>query len=112
MSWLALLLLLPLQPAQDIPDRPEKLKYKPLTFNVPDPAAMRTELPSGAIVYLLEDSTLPMVDIVISFRRGGQRVDLRNAELDPELMARNPWLQRKLLRFRAVPMSRRRECSW
>ena len=51
-------------------------------------------------------------DIAISFRRGGRRVDLRNAERDPDLMARNPWLQRKLLRFRAVPISRRRECSW
>ena len=51
-------------------------------------------------------------DIAISFRRGGRRVVLRNAERDPELMARNPWLQRKLLRFRAVPISRRRECSW
>ena len=51
-------------------------------------------------------------DIAISFRRGSRRVDLRNAEEDPELMARIPWLQRKLLRFRAVPISRRRECSW
>ena len=51
-------------------------------------------------------------DIAISFRRGGRRVDLRNAERDPDLMARIPWLQRKLLRFRAVPISRRRECTW
>jgi hypothetical protein len=51
-------------------------------------------------------------DIAISFRRGSRRVDLRNAEEDPELMARIPWLQRKLLRFRAVPISRRRECTW
>ncbi len=51
-------------------------------------------------------------DIAISFRRGGRRVVLRNAERDPDLMAGNPWLERKLLRFRAVPISRRRECSW
>ena len=55
---------------------------------------------------------LGKTDIAIRFRRGDRTLDLRNAERDPELMARVPWLQRKLLRFRAVPISRRRECTW
>jgi len=51
-------------------------------------------------------------DIFVSFRRGGELRTLANAETDPELMEPVPWWQRKWLKFRPVPISTRRECSW
>jgi predicted Zn-dependent peptidase len=59
-----------LAPAQDIPDRPEKLKYPSLTFEVPDAAALRTVLSGGTPAYLIEDPTLPIVDLRILIRGG------------------------------------------
>ncbi len=55
---------------QDIPDKPEDLKYKPLRYDVPDPSKMRTELPCGSVLYALEDRSLPKVDITIYVRGG------------------------------------------
>jgi hypothetical protein len=51
-------------------------------------------------------------DIAVSFRRGGQVQQLERAEADPDLMAPAPWWERKWLKFRPVPISTRRECSW
>jgi predicted Zn-dependent peptidase len=55
---------------QEIPDHPDKLKYKELDFAVPDPAAMRVPLSTGSVAYLLEDSSLPIIDLQIYFRAG------------------------------------------
>lgn len=68
---LAMILLKGAAPAQDIPDHPDKLKYPPLKFDVPDPAKMRTLLSTGTPAYLIEDPALPIVDLRI-FIRGGQ----------------------------------------
>jgi predicted Zn-dependent peptidase len=62
----------PPAPAQDpsIPATPEKLTYKSLKYEVPDPAAMRTVLSNGMVVYALEDRSLPKIDLSIMFRAG------------------------------------------
>jgi len=67
MTTLYLLLLA----IQDIPNHPDKLKYDPLKFDVPDAASMRTPLAGGAIAYLLEDRKLPLVKVSIMIRAGG-----------------------------------------
>ena len=59
-----------LQGHQEVPDRPEKLKYPPLKFEVPDPASIRTTLANGVPAYLIEDSSLPIVDLRIVIRGG------------------------------------------
>ncbi len=51
-------------------------------------------------------------DIAVSYRRGSQLHALARAETDPELMEPVPWWQRKWLKFRPVPISTQRECSW
>lgn len=56
--------------AQDVPDHPDKLKYPPLKFDVPDPASMRHPLPEGTVIYALEDPALPLVHLQIYFRSG------------------------------------------
>lgn len=53
-----------------IPDRPEKLTYPSLTWNVPDPAPLRAVLSNGVPVYIAEDRMLPLVNIQILFRGG------------------------------------------
>ena len=63
---LAMLVLL----QQDIPEKPEDLKYRPLKFDVPDAASMRVELPGGTVVYILEDRSLPKVDLTVLVRAG------------------------------------------
>ena len=67
---LALLLGAPLLRGQDIPPRPEQLKYPSLKFEVPDAAAMRTVLSTGTPAYLIEDPSLPIVDLRIVIRGG------------------------------------------
>ncbi|HVE41102.1 MAG TPA: pitrilysin family protein [Planctomycetota bacterium] len=56
--------------AQDIPEHPDKLKYPPLKFEVPDAAKIRTTLATGTPAYLMEDPSLPIVDLRILIRGG------------------------------------------
>jgi predicted Zn-dependent peptidase len=56
--------------AAEIPDRPEKLVFPPLTYAPPDPAEYRVELNSGPVAYVIEDRELPLVNIVILVRTG------------------------------------------
>src|SRR5689334_13467168 len=58
-----LLLTAPALRGQDIPDHPDK-------FEVPDAAAMRTTLSNGTSAYLIEDPSLPIVDLRILIRGG------------------------------------------
>jgi len=62
--------------AGDIPPRPEQLSFPPLTFQVPDAAAMRFELGNGIPVYARPDRQLPLVTVTVLFRGG--------AYLEPE----------------------------
>ena len=56
--------------AADIPNRPEKLKYAELTFDVPDADSLRFELSDGTPVYAKRDSQFPLVDITVYFHGG------------------------------------------
>jgi predicted Zn-dependent peptidase len=69
-ALLALLLLCACAAGQDVPDHPDQLKYPPLTFDVPDAAAMRSVLKGGVPAYLVEDPSLPMVDVQIYVKAG------------------------------------------
>ena len=62
------------QEAPPIPARPEKLSFPPLSFEPPDPAKYRHELPGGVVVFLVPDHELPLVDVRFSFR-GGSYLD-------------------------------------
>ena len=54
----------------EIPDRPEDLKYKGLTFYVPDPGKMRTALSNGVVLMAMEDRSLPKVELTVYVRGG------------------------------------------
>jgi predicted Zn-dependent peptidase len=56
--------------AADIPDRPEKLSYPPLTYEPPAPEKFRVALKSGPVAYVVQDKELPLVNIVISVHTG------------------------------------------
>ncbi len=64
-----LALLLPFL-LQDIPDHPDKLSYKRLRFEVPDPASMRVRLTTGTVAFLVEDAALPVVDLQVYLKSG------------------------------------------
>jgi zinc protease len=55
---------------QQLPAHPGMLRFAEPIFEPPDPAAHRIELPGGAIAYLAEDSTLPLVDVAVALRVG------------------------------------------
>jgi predicted Zn-dependent peptidase len=56
--------------AANIPDRPEKLSFPPLTYDPPNPAEFRTPLKSGPVAYVAPDRELPLVTIHILVRTG------------------------------------------
>jgi len=56
--------------AADIPDRPEKLKFPELSFDVPDADSLRFELADGTPVYAKQDKQFPLVNISVYFRGG------------------------------------------
>ena len=57
--------------AADIPDRPEKLTFPPLTFEPPNAAQFRVALKAGPVAYVVPDRTLPLVNISLLVRVGG-----------------------------------------
>jgi len=56
--------------AQSIPDHPDKLTFKPITFTVPRAADYRVPLKNGMVAYAAEDRTLPLVNISLLVRAG------------------------------------------
>lgn len=54
----------------EIPDRPEKLSFPPLTYEPPDPAQYRVPLKSGPVAYVVPDRTLPLVTVTLLVRCG------------------------------------------
>jgi len=58
----------------DIPDRPEKLTFPELTFEVPDADALRFELEDGTPVYAKQDKQFPLINITVYFRGGSYLV--------------------------------------
>jgi len=51
--------------------KPSDLKFPPLTYNPPDPAAFRTMFASGLRGYIQEDHTLPLFNISAHINFGG-----------------------------------------
>ncbi len=57
-------------PSAAIPDRPDKLVFKPLQFQPPVARDYRVVLRNGMVVYIAEDRALPLVTIGITVRTG------------------------------------------
>lgn len=62
-----------------LPARPEEIVFPPLTFEPPDPAAFRRDLPGGVVAFLVPDRSLPLVDVRFTFR-GGAYLDPKGKE--------------------------------
>jgi len=56
---------------EEIPPRPEQLRFSEFSFRIPDGDAYRHTLPGGVVVYVVEDHTLPLVDVSVILRIGG-----------------------------------------
>lgn len=54
----------------EIPQRPEQLKFTPQTINVPNKADYRHKLEHGNVLYVVEDHSLPLVQVRIVSRLG------------------------------------------
>ena len=64
-----------------LPKHPSELKYSKLTFDPPQAAQYRHELPHGAAAYLVEDHQLPLINLSVSIRTGGYLVPEEHAGL-------------------------------
>jgi zinc protease len=60
----------PLAVAQPIPAKPELLKFGELSYTPPKAADHRVVLKNGMVVYVVEDPTLPLVNIALTVRTG------------------------------------------
>ncbi len=60
--------------AATLPDRPEKIDFRPLEFEAPNAKDYRTTLGSGVPVYMAPSSEFPLVQITFSFK-GGEYLD-------------------------------------
>ncbi len=68
---LSVALVLPLAAAAgDLPAHPNELEYGPLDFEVPDARQYRHTLDNGMTVYIVEDPSLPLVDMLVQVRAG------------------------------------------
>jgi zinc protease len=56
--------------AQEIPARPEELKFPALSYTVPDAGAYRVKLANGVPAYVAEDRLLPLITVQVYFRGG------------------------------------------
>ena len=54
----------------EIHDRPEKLSFRPLDYEPPQPAQFRVALKSGPMAYVVPDRELPLVNCVVYIRTG------------------------------------------
>lgn len=57
---------------EGIPPHPDALRFRERPFHVPDPEALRVTIPGGAVAYLAEEPTLPLVDLQILVRRSAE----------------------------------------
>ncbi|HJV22591.1 MAG TPA: pitrilysin family protein [Holophagaceae bacterium] len=72
--------------AQAIPDRPEKLTFKPLTFEVPKAKDARFKLKNGITVYLQADPTGQPLVTVNLLLKGGSYLEAPGKEGSAALM--------------------------
>lgn len=61
---------------ENIPARPEDLKFPPLTYEPPSPKEFRVALKSGPVAYVVPDRELPLINIAVYVHTGDY--------LDPE----------------------------
>jgi zinc protease len=72
LSGLAVLLMAaaPPVPSVTIPERPERLRFEERRFEPPAAEGHRHQLSNGIPVYLVEDHSLPLVDVAVAVRTG------------------------------------------
>ena len=68
--------------APPIPDRPEQLRFDELRFEIPPAEKHRHVLKSGVPVYIVEDHTLPLVDIAVAVRGEAGRWCVSGSAID------------------------------
>ena len=56
--------------AAPIPEHPDQLTFPPLRYEPPSPADSRVTLANGTVAYLMPDTSLPLVNIVVLCRAG------------------------------------------
>lgn len=56
--------------ASEIPAHPNDLRYKDLKFDVPKADKYKNKLKNGIVVYVAEDHSLPLVNLVVLVRAG------------------------------------------
>lgn len=56
--------------AQPIPSKPDQLKFAPISYTPPRAADHRVVLKNGMVVFVVEDPTLPLVNIALTVRTG------------------------------------------
>jgi zinc protease len=56
--------------ADDLPKRPEEIRFSALTFEAPKAAQFRHTLKNGVVVYLAPSTEFPLININFSFRGG------------------------------------------
>jgi zinc protease len=57
--------------AQQIPEHPDKLVFKPISFTPPSSRDHRVVLKNGMVAFIAEDRTLPLVNVSLIVRTGG-----------------------------------------
>jgi zinc protease len=57
-------------PSPRIPSRPEQLVFEPIVYTPPKASEFRVVLKNGMVVFIAEDRTLPLVNIVLTIRTG------------------------------------------
>ena len=53
-----------------MPERPEMLRFDDRAFELPAPGPLRHRLSNGAVVYVVEDRTVPIVDVTVALPIG------------------------------------------
>ena len=56
--------------AQAIPPSPDQLTFQPITYEPPRAADHRAVLKNGMVVFIMEDPTLPLVNLSVTVRTG------------------------------------------
>ncbi|HLU47523.1 MAG TPA: pitrilysin family protein [Planctomycetota bacterium] len=56
--------------SEAIPAHPRELEFAPIQFAPPDRAKHRHQIPGGPVVFVVEDSSVPLVDVDIHMRVG------------------------------------------
>lgn len=56
--------------AQEIPDHPDKLSFRPISYTPPSARDYRAVLSNGMVVFIGEDRALPLVNIAATIRTG------------------------------------------